>query len=85
MEKMTEALIRKLLKGWVNQYQPPHNARARLLWEASRQTRNQSQIPISRTVEFVDYPPQQTNEWSHTFFKWIVENTQHIGIQARVC
>lgn len=85
MEKMTEVLIRKLLKGWVNQYQPPQNGRARLLWEASRQSRNRSQSSISRSFEFEDYPAPHSNEWSHTFFHWIMENTQRNGIQARVC
>lgn len=85
MEKMTEVLIRKLLKGWINQYQPPQGGRARLLWEASRQSRNHSLGTISRSVEINEYPAQQPNEWSSTLFRWISENTQHIGIQARVC
>jgi hypothetical protein len=85
MEKMTEVFIRKLLKGWVNQYTPPQNGRARLLWEASRQSRLQKQPSISHLVEYKECPAPQANEWSHTLFRWILENGQHTGIQARVC
>jgi hypothetical protein len=85
MEKTTEVLIRKLLKGWVSQYHPPQNGRARLLWEASRQSRNVSHAFLSRSGEFEDHPALHSSEWSQSLFQWIMENTQHNGIQARVC
>jgi hypothetical protein len=85
MDKTTEVLIRKLLKGWVSQYHPPQNGRARLLWQASRQSRNQSQYSLLRSGELKDNGAFHSNEWSHTLFRWIIENTEHNGIQARVC
>jgi hypothetical protein len=85
MEKTTEVLIRKLLKGWVSQYHPPQNGRARLLWEASRQSRNQSQYSLSYSSKFEDHSAPHLNEWSHTLFHWIMENTEHNCTQARVC
>lgn len=85
MEKTTDALIRKLLKGWVSQYHPPQNSRARLLWEASRQSHSQSQHSLSYSGKFEDRSAPHLNEWSHTLFHWVMENTEHHGILIRVC
>lgn len=86
MEKTTEVLIRKLLKGWVNQVQPPQNGRARLLWEVSHQSRGNSPLFRSQTsrTDFNEYACNQSNEWTQSLFRWITENTVHNGIQARV-
>ena len=35
MENKSDAILRKMLKKWVNRQHPPDNGRARLLWEAS--------------------------------------------------
>lgn len=87
MDKTTDVLIRKLLMGWVKQYHPPQNGRARLLWEASRQSRGENRISVSQLDrrDLEEYAVHHSNEWTHTLFNWIMENTAHNGIQARVC
>jgi hypothetical protein len=85
MEKKTDALLRNLIKNWAGRYNPPDNGRARLLWNASRLTRNKTRInnrffrPQSGS-----YTPAYSNEWTQTLFTWIDENSLQFGLQARL-
>lgn len=87
MDKTTDVLIRKLLKGWVKQVHPPQNSRARLLWEASHQSRGGKRVSLPRMDrrDLEEYALYHSNDWGRTLFNWIMENTAHNGIQARVC
>jgi hypothetical protein len=85
MDKSIDDILGKVLKKWVNQHHPPVNGRARLLWEASRVSHNKAhRINILKKNQFgsQDYDP---NEWSHTLFNWVIENSAQSNIQLRVC
>ena len=85
MDKKSETILRKLLKGWVNRYTPPASGRARLLLEAARAQRNK----IEREVflyrhQYNSYPSSYTSEWAQQLFSWINENSFQVGLKARL-
>jgi hypothetical protein len=85
MENKSDALLRKMLKNWVNRQHSPDNGRARLLWEAAHISRNK--IDLTATLlhpQFKTYPSSSSNDWPQTFFTWINENSIQFGIQAHL-
>ena len=83
MDKKSDALLRNMLKNWANSQQPPDNGRARLLWEAAHVSR--SKFDLSRTFPALNTnPTSYSNEWPHTLFTWINENSFQLGIQTRI-
>jgi hypothetical protein len=83
MENKSDALLRKMLKKWVNRQHPPDNGRARLLWEAAHISRNNIDLTV------ILFRPQfisssSSNDWPPKFFSWINENSIQFGIQARI-
>jgi hypothetical protein len=83
MEKKSDAILRKMLKNWVNRQHPPDNGRARLLWEAAHISRNKIDLSVILfRPQFKSY--SSSNDWSQTFFTWINENSIQFGIQAHI-
>lgn len=89
MNRSTDMLIRKALKNWVAQNQPPENGRARLLWKAAHLTAERSSkfdlTSLFPSPDYHNYHSLKDNEWSRTLFEWIFESSFHAGMQARVC
>ncbi len=85
MDKKSDALLRNMLKNWANRQQPPDNGRARLLWEAAHVSRSKFDLSVLfPRPQYKSYPSSYSNEWSHTLFTWINENSFQLGIQARI-
>jgi hypothetical protein len=85
MDKKSDALMRKMLKNWMNRQSPPENGRARLLWEAAHSSRSKFDLTeILLHPQFRPYSPSSPPEWSQTLFTWINENSLQLRIQARV-
>jgi hypothetical protein len=85
MENKSDALLRKMLKNWVNRLHPPDNGRARLLWEAAHISRNKIDLTVILFhPQFISYSSSSSNDWPPKFFSWINENSIQFGIQARI-
>ena len=86
MDKKSDALLRKLLKNWVNRQRPPENGRARLLWEAAHVSRSKIDLnALHLHPQYKSYPSSHSNDWPQTLFTWINENSFQFGIQTRLC
>jgi hypothetical protein len=85
MEKRSDALLRKMLKNWVNRQRPPANGRARLLWEAAHISRDKFDLTvILPQPRYMSTPSSSSNDWPQTLFSWINENSIQLRIQARI-
>lgn len=85
MDKKSDALLRKILKNWVNRHCPPDNGRARLLWETAHVSRSKINLTaLFLHPQYTSYPSSQANDWPQTLFTWINENSFQFGIQARL-
>jgi hypothetical protein len=85
MDKRSDALLRKMLKNWVNRSQPPDKGRARLLWEAAHVSRNKIDLTVLLFhPQYRSYPSSHSTDWPQTLFTWINENSFQFGIQARL-
>jgi hypothetical protein len=85
MDKKSDALLRKMLKNWVNRQHPPDNGRARLLWEAAHVSRSKIDLTVHLfRPQYKSYPSSQSNDWSQTLFAWINENSFQLGNQVRL-
>ncbi len=85
MEKKSDALLRKLIKGWAYRYTPPDNGRARLLWEASRPAHKRIDlIAIFSRSQLKPFPSYNSNDRVQALFTWINENTFQYSLQARL-
>jgi len=85
MENKSDALLRKMLKNWVNRQHPPDSSRGRLLWDAA----HISSSKIDLTLIFLHpqakpYSSSAENDWHQKFFSWINENSIQFGIQAHI-
>ena len=83
MDKKSDALLRKMLKNYVNHQSLPANGRARLMWEAAHTSHNKTDLSV------ILLRPQfksntNSNDWSQTFFTWVNENSIQLRVQARI-
>jgi hypothetical protein len=85
MSKKSDALLRKILKDWASRQRPPHNGRARLLWDAAQLARPRIDLSVLLFhPKFKPYPLSHTNEWPQTLFIWINENALQFTGQPRL-
>jgi hypothetical protein len=85
MENKSDALLRKMLKNWVNRQHPPDNGRARLLWEAAHISRNKIDPAVTLLrPQFKYISSSSSNDWPQTLFTWINENSIQLRIQPRI-
>jgi len=85
MEKRSDALLRKMLKNWVNRQRPPANGRARLLWDAAHVSHDKFDLTVILPhARFMPNPSSSSNDWPQTLFSWINENSIQLRIQARI-
>ena len=85
MDKRSDALLRRLLKKWVNRLAPPDEGRARLLWEVAHAPRNKIDLDLLLfRPQFKSYTSSSTSEWTQTLFTWINENSFQVGLKARL-
>ncbi|MFZ2095036.1 MAG: hypothetical protein WAV05_00220 [Anaerolineales bacterium] len=85
MDKKSDALLRKILKNWVNKQCPPENGRARLLWEAAQVSHSKFDLSVFRVLpQYRSFPSSSSNDWPQTLFTWISQNSFQFGIQARL-
>jgi hypothetical protein len=85
MDKKSDALLRKMLKNWVNKQCPPENGRARLLWETAQVSRGKFDLSAFRLIpQNTSFSSSYSNDWPQTLFTWISENSFQLGIQARL-
>ena len=85
MDKKSEALLRKLLKNWVNRQRPPENGRARLLWEAAHTSpgKNNTDLFLFRP-QYRSHPSSSSSDWTLTLFTWINEYSFQVGLKPRL-
>lgn len=85
MDKKSDALLRNLLKNWVNRQVPPANGRARLLWEAAQASHNKLEIKANRPhAQLKSISAPYSNEWTQNLFTWINVNSFQYGLPARL-
>jgi len=85
MENKSDALMRKILKKWVNRQHPPDSSRRRLLWDAAYISSNKIDLTlIFLNPQVKSYSSSTENDWHQRFFSWINENSIQFGIQARI-
>ncbi len=85
MDKKSEALLRKLLKNWVNRQHPPDNGRARLLWEAAHTSTDKINTDLFRfRPQYRSYPSSSSSDWTQTLFTWINEYSFQVSLKPRL-
>ena len=85
MDRSFDLLIGKLLKNWTARHRPPADVRARLLWDAARQTpRPTYQLPLLPRPQFEHPSIQATDQWSQTLFLWVNEHSLQAGMPVRL-
>jgi hypothetical protein len=87
MRTVSDTALRRILKNWVAQHQPPSDGRSKLLSKAAYVPRRKFSLSaiIPRT-QFNDYPIHSTNanEWTPIQFTWFFEQSFNAGFQVRV-
>ncbi len=87
MDNNTDITLKRILKNWVSQYQPPANGRARLLSQAANKPQKGFRfLALIPRTQFNDYPIHSTNtqEWTPGMFTWFFEQSFTTFLQARV-
>jgi hypothetical protein len=85
MQKNSDALLRTLIKNWANRQDPPHNGRARLVWEAAHSSHRRIKLSLPFLHPQPGSSPASYSEaWTQSFFTWINENSFQYGLQARL-
>jgi hypothetical protein len=83
MEKKSDALLRRILKNWVNQQRPPENGRVRLLWDAAQVSQHKIDLSVILLHPQLN-SHSSSNDWTQSFFFWINENSIQLRIQPRI-
>jgi hypothetical protein len=85
MERKKDAVLRRLLKSWVNRQGLPDDGRARLLAKAARTSRNKTDLNTLRYRPQINlHPTSSSSDWTQTLFAWVDVNTIQFRFQVHL-
>jgi hypothetical protein len=77
--------LRRILKNWAAEHQPPADSRANLLSQAAVVQRKRYDLSfLIPRPQFNEYPMHGTNEWSQSLFSFFFAQSIHASFQARL-
>jgi hypothetical protein len=84
MSSYSDNGLKRVLKNWAAEKEPPRDGRASLLSQASViQRRKFFFTLLIPRIQFNEYPVHNSDEWSQSLFPLFFAQSIHAGFQAR--
>jgi hypothetical protein len=84
MSSYSDNGLKRVLKNWAAEKEPPRNGRAELISQAAIIQRRKFFFPLLiPRIQFNELPVHNTNEWSQSLLPFFFAQSIHAGFLAR--